>query len=463
MALLKVLKKERVLTCGSGVRRAVLDFDAKLVYKYDDPSNIIAVGAQNQWFILSRPYYSSGGWGSGASGNPDGGHLNENSYFLLQSIEAKINRVDLPDFITQKAMNLLIKKVDLIKKKEASLKKAGLTFHVSYPDYSGKVEFSKDSIGFGIDPFNLIDKLESGIKVFTENKGEKIKIDSYLFTKSCVFQGKTVVAFRDTKGQIFMNSQVLTVSGFEKVFYGNESIVQKEIRKIAKYSIPLNVLESAKLNLQDTKILESGQSEDFNIKTSAYSETIRRHFTGALLLENHGKKFLMDIDRQEIENQIFNVFFCEVDSKSKTISEAYESMMPDEVKQAISKGIEVKRQGEWFFIKTDKTLEIVGKNVRSWLNTKDKKDTTTKFVSRFDIKHGKGRPNSFYKPVNCGDLDSLVCGLVKHSGREHKDLDLGVFKDIKEVGFHEISFETLALYHLVLWKLVPNTTVSNFT
>ncbi len=170
-------------------------------------------------------------------------------------------------------------------------------------------------------------------------------------------------------------------------------------------------------------------------------------------MENSGRKFLMDIDREEIQHGIFNAFFVEVNSNVNSISQAYDSMKPQVVKDAEEKGIEVRRQGEWFFIKTEETLKIKDDLVYSSTWSLDREETKPKqYLLHSNVSHGKGRPNSLLKPIGFNELDQYVCGVVKHSGREHKDLDLGV----KEIERSEMS-------QYDLWILVPNTTVSNFT
>ena len=226
---------------------------------------------------------------------------------------------------------------------------------------------------------------------------------------------------------------------------GGQSLIQAEVRKLSKYNIPFNILESAGLKLSETIVMEQGPEEDFQLRNEV------RHFTGALLLSNADRVFLMDIDRQEIKHQIFNAFFVEVSAHVKSISQAYESMKPQAVLDAEKAGTEVLRQGEWFFIATGKTLKVRSEKVLRWDRTTEERQV----VLRHDISHGKGRPNSLYKPVGFGDLDQYVCGTVEHSGREHKPLDLGQEEETSSGNGDFTTFK--------LWTVVGNTTVSNFT
>ena len=469
----KVLKKERVLTSGTGSERVVLCFDSGLVYQYDDPSNVLAVYDKGRWITPDRPYYSRGGWGSGSSGDKHGNYIVSNTREVLRSIEAKVISVNLPSLMDLGDYASLLKKTAKVKKLKQAAKKLGI-------DEAEMTQFEKHGLKVssvdsnksnphgrkGIDPFKTLDLYENSVETFLKGKGKAVKIDRYSIAPNLVKFDSRVLALRDSSGKVVLNSEAFQVSEFERTYMGSQSIIQKKIREVSNYSIPFNVLESAGLDLKDTKVLEAGPESDHSING------VDRHFTGALLLENSGRKFLMDLDRIEIGHGIFNVFFSEVDSRAESIESAYDYMKPESVKEAELKGIEVKRQGEWFFIKTGKTLEVVGSEVETWLREEDRKGF--KGIARFEISHGKGRPNTLYKPMGFGELDSLVCGIVSHTGREHKDLHLGVYVQDPEAGpgeaFRKISntetylrFQDAHKINLDLWEVVPNNTVGNFT
>lgn len=461
----KLLVKDGVITKGGSDLRAVLCYDSGLIYQYDNPENILGMYQKGKgWIILEKPYYSSGGWGSGSSGDRKGHYLISNARELVDAISARRFELNSKQFLSQNDLDKLNKEIEknnkLIKKQNELAKRLGRSENVidltpletlkvkSHSYWNDKRRTAK-----GIDPISTARGYENAVKVFIDGKGKKIKVDGYKITPSEVTQGDTVVAFRDSSGVVFMNSQVLNTTSFEREFMGNQSIIQKAIRKIAKYSIPFNVLKAGDLKLNETSVLEQGPESTHTIKVNPYSSEQQRHFTGALLLQNNGRKFLMDIDREEIKHKIFNAFFVEVDKKVKTISEAYESMKPQSVKDAEKAGKTVLRQGEWFFVQTDKELTVESKQVRNWHN-----ENETSIVTRFNISHGKGRPNALFKPVGFNDMDQYVCGLVTHSGREHRDLDLGVKRFTRPNDPSKTEYTTFQL-----WTLVPNSTVSNFT
>lgn len=456
MSAKKILLKDRVLTCGAGSRRAVLDYESSLVYQYDEPSNVLAYYEPSKgWIIRDKPYYSSGGWGNGSSGDAEGHYLISNAYSILEAIGATVYEINSLVFLSAtelKELNRAISAHNKLAEKQVKIaqKLGEKNVEVSkLPELDGyKLRQMRKGISLkGDDAIKTASKFTDALNVFINRKGKTVTIGGYTISPNLVRQEKRTVAFRDGSDNVFMNSEVLNVTSFEREFLGNQSIIQKYVRQVSKYNIPFNVLESADLKLSETKVLEQGPESDHTVS----GET--RHFTGALLLENNGRKFLMDIDRREIGFGIFNAFFVETNSSVNSIAEAYDSMKPDAVRDAEKQGLEVERQGEWFFIPTDKVIQVPKTDIVEW-----SRDGRNGIVWKHEISHGKGRPNTLYKPVGFGDLDNLVCGTVRHSGREHKDLDLGQSKTTMQVDGKEVE-----AVKFKLWKVVGNTTVGNFT
>lgn len=446
----KINEKMQIITNGSSTR-VVLDYDSCLVYNYHDASQVLAVFDSGRWIMNERPYHRTSGWGRPSQGDSYGSGLHYKTKELLQNIGATIYQTNQSHFDTLAGYKALFKKAKQIEKLAKNANELGLDFEAKKEAF--KLRLENRGNGKGLDAFKTIKKMRDALEVFFNQKGRAVKVDDYLIDKNTVKQKNNVVAFRDAQGKIFLNSQVLSVSNFERNILGNQSIIQKAIREKSDYAIPFNVLASANLKLEETKIIEQGPESEHQILKDSYSgRTEIRHFTGALLLENNGRKFLMDIDRREIEHKIFNAFFVEVNSSVNSIAEAYNSMMPDEVKQAEKQGLKVLRQGEWFFIPTDKTVTVSESQVLNW-----KRDNSpSQIILAQAVSHGKGRPNNLFKPVGFGELDQYVCGQVTHQGREHAPLDLKV----ETVKGKDNGDDTLT-YHL--YKLVPNTTVGNFT
>lgn len=474
----KILTKHRVITKGGGTNRVVLDPDAGIIYAYQNPDKVIGVFEKAKgWVLIKQPHYRQGSWGRPSSGDYEGNKRVENARNILQALKASYYELNLEKFFTVEEAEKFNAAAAEHNKLIARLRE----LNKDNPDYEGESDRPmldyrcRQLSGYatqtpkGEDVLSIAERMESALEVFITGKGKAVKLGNYSISKNKVNLDQTVIAFRDAAGSVFLNSMKLPTSHFEQTFMGGQSMIQSEIRKIAKYSIPFNVLAAAELELSETTILDQGPEEDFTIKaTNRHGQaagTEERHFTGALLLENSGRKFLMDVDRVEIKHSIFNAFFVEVDKKVKTIAEAYEAMKPKEVRDAEKAKLEVKRQGEWFFIKTDKTLTVDKESIARWMPQGDEAKTFKGVVQKA-VAHGKGRPNNLYVPMGFGELDQYVCGTVTHQGREHRPLNLGA--RIGEKGFDteqnryrtytdakEVTFD--------LWKLVPNATIGNFT
>lgn len=477
----KYLKKHGVLTAGAGQGRMVLDYDAKVIYAYHDPSYVKSIYEAGKWHLTKQSDYSRGAYGSYSTGNFDGYSRHTNAKALINLIGGGGVRYNVPSFPDKKEWDTYLTTNAKFIKLQASAKALNQSIDLNFElqDLKPKTLYSRfghgKSYGRGVNPVTYMNKLQKGIDLFIKGAGQNILLANYAFNKNVIMIGNKRVCFRDKKGQIFMNSELLQGADLELKLNDGQSEVQKQIRKIAKYHIPFNVLADANLKLAETTILEQGPESTHTIK-SGYGKTERRHFTGALLLENKGRKFLMDIDRIEIEHQLFNAFFVEVSSECKSILNAYESMKPESVKLAESQGLKVKRQGEWFFIPTGKTLEMIGSSIHTW--KPEDEEALKPHLERFDISHGKGRPNQLYKPVNFGaEFDDLVCGVVSHTGREHTDLCLGIIQLTEGNGVEETilskpktltgmpgNYGANARHFLFqLFKVIGNTTIGNFT
>jgi hypothetical protein len=104
-------------------------------------------------------------------------------------------------------------------------------------------------------------------------------------------------------------------------------------------------------------------------------------------------------------------FVSELPKPAKTIGKAFRILKPHAVQEAEKKGIEVKRQGEWFFIpqkKEDLPYHKVKDELKSH-SLPHHPDSAAHTVTR--IFKGKGR--------------IFTKGFVRHSRHEHKPLNLG--------------------------------------
>jgi hypothetical protein len=210
--------------------------------------------------------------------------------------------------------------------------------------------------------------------------------------------------------------------------------------------VPFSVFEQANLDLQSYRLVDRGPEETVTRrvpdghdkktgKPKFKDETV--HFTGASLFTVGDNLYLFDIDRREISLKVFNPFLVQIPVKVKTIAEAYEALKPQQVKDAEQKGIQVRRQGEFFFVPVDKS------EVKRLDAHKDK-------LQDIELRAGDNRPNNAkgvqfldgeftdasnldwhaqYKlrdkiRENRDKVETFVTSKVEHSGREHAPLIL---------------------------------------
>lgn len=262
--------------------------------------------------------------------------------------------------------------------------------------------------------------------IITENHGSKQVV------------GQDVIARKLGVNLFVGNASILPLIN-RRVSFGRESLnngitaVQEALSDLIPM-LPFNVFEEAGLSLSELKILERGPEETIsrrydNPKYNRYQKSKMKeknipeflieavHFTGASLYEIQGSYFLFDIDREEIKHNIFNPFLVEVSTPVNTIAEAYHVLKPMEVLEAEKNGLEVIRQGEWFFIPSDITLEKI-------FESEVDEDGNLKNWGRvYRLKAGPNRPNLAQFG---GEIDGnhYVKGLVQHTGREHRDITL---------------------------------------
>lgn len=263
---------------------------------------------------------------------------------------------------------------------------------------------------------------------------------------------ENIIAKKISGGKdIIGNSSVLPLIG-RRSAWGNEvenrgeTEIQRRLSPLVTM-IPFSVFIEAKLDLDSFKIIVRGPEEkvtrlrntgkwDKDNKPIIVEETV--HFTGASVFSVSGKTFLFDIDRRELKHKIFNAFLVELPKPVKTIAEAYDILKPQAVKDAEAAGVEVKRQGEWFFIPVDavtskKLDRIAGELPKP--TDRDRWGRTEDNLYRMDLRAGNNRPNTG-KGMRLDAQDNVVTGrdeknatayftgAVEHSGREHAKLIL---------------------------------------
>lgn len=304
------------------------------------------------------------------------------------------------------------------------------------------------------------DDIDKGINAFLT--GQTGKFGKYVAVKNALVYrtiltsrngteqelGQNIIALRiERNGQTLFigNSSVLPLIG-RSVSFGRESLnrsVSEVQTRLSRHiqMIPFSVFVEANLDLTKINILDRGPEKTVTRIETKYDAKKREdvkidvdvHFTGASLFEVQGRLFLFDIDQREIKHKIFNAFLVELTTPSKTIADAYQSLKPQAVIDAEKAGLEVKRQGEWFFIPVKGEFEAVTHRPQ-WGNDKGKT-----VPMPLDLRAGQNRPNKVTMHAIVKG-ETLVSGRCEHSGREHATLMLKGW-----------------------FKAVPNTSVQSFT
>lgn len=317
---------------------------------------------------------------------------------------------------------------------------------------------------------------------FTDREGNKCTKEVYLeqWKAKAHETIKEVIALKLPSGVVLGNSSILpSIGAYSSYGHRRSNREQTTIQKILVSKvkmIPFTVFEQAGLDISTFTEVDRGIEEKFTVKSEPKwnyktqkeeSHLEERHFTGASLFtlkDKDGKTvtYLFDVDRREIENKIFNPFLSVIPKNVNTIKDAYDVLRPKEVIEAEKKGLEVKRQGEWFFIPTkikpaklsQKEKELLLTVTNDWqfrelegvLGKKYIKKriemavkVRNKVPRKLELRAGQNRPNTAKLGFTVKDKN-YVSGEVTHSGREHAPLKLDG-------------------YHLA----IPNTAVKSFT
>jgi len=164
-------------------------------------------------------------------------------------------------------------------------------------------------------------------------------------------------AYRLPDGTALVNGNVLQHIGRGQSRWDGDAIIREHewMEQFGAILIPFTLFEETETNVRDFALvvkpvaehvhaLESSMPWDHNAKP--------RHFSGACVFQIAGDHYLYDLDRKELEeHKIFNPFVVKLPKPVCSIEEAYDALMPDEVREALQNNTEITRQGEFFFIK----------------------------------------------------------------------------------------------------------------
>lgn len=169
-------------------------------------------------------------------------------------------------------------------------------------------------------------------------------------------------------------------------------------------------------SIKEIKILdwEEDRYIDIGRVSKKTGEKIYQHVLGAVLFEHKGRKFLSGLDETGKGNGVY--FLTQLaDDTPTTVLEALESLKPAEVKQAEEEGLEVKRQGEFFFIP-------VNNDLNDYLNMLKKEGKAQK---DYLIQGREGNAGHHIAQYGINfEGNQYVWGIIKHSRGDHRQVKL---------------------------------------
>lgn len=265
----------------------------------------------------------------------------------------------------------------------------------------------------------------------TKNNGTEL----WLFKNNRSLKLRLLVAKRTPSGVFVGNSSSLVgmrqapnKTGRRKIYWGlgGRSMIQGVLEDVMPM-IPFRTLKEARLDIESLSVVEKGSSEtiDRGEKTKS-GKKIMSHYTGGLLfkidirtvsrglLGKNEEYYLFDIDRNDLAMKNFNPFLSKLGRPCTSIADAYESMKPDEVRDAerfMKKPCP--RQGEWFFIPQSGRHEQVAlsRAVLAW-------SAGPKVQAEL---RAKGNRAHYVTDMS---EDGMVRGKVYHGGHEHLPIEL---------------------------------------
>lgn len=199
-----------------------------------------------------------------------------------------------------------------------------------------------------------------GVKTEEEQRAHVLVFHSKLLTKDKQANASHVIATRPVGAKV-------CIFNASRITYGAGWSAQKLPQQIAEDAgaVPIpfeNVVRKdeggAGLDLSKLEIVEWTGPEKLLIppvnqqrwRSNSAFHIVNRHFAGAAVVKVEDKYFLFDADREEIKHFGFNPFFTQLPRPAAGVADAYDALMPQEVKDAIAAGKQVIRQGELFFV-----------------------------------------------------------------------------------------------------------------
>jgi hypothetical protein len=166
-------------------------------------------------------------------------------------------------------------------------------------------------------------------------------------------------------------------------------------------------------------------------------QTHRVHTLGDSVVRVRGRYYLSAVDPTGYGSGMYCLIELHTDRPPQTLEEAFALLKPQVVQEAEARGVEVRRQGEWFAIPTKHLTSELMRDVERGIA-----------VHREDHVLGRDGHHEIKEAViyRAGARKGEVYarGLLRHTGGDHHDLDLGTVRWHQVVHNNQGSSYTLS-------------------
>jgi hypothetical protein len=147
----------------------------------------------------------------------------------------------------------------------------------------------------------------------------------------------------------------------------------------------------------------------------------RVHTLGDSVVRVRGRHYLSAVDSTGLGSGMYCLIELHADRPPRTLEEAFTLLKPQAVQDAEARGVEVRRQGEWFAIPTKHLTSELIRDVERGIAVHREHHVFGRDghheIEEAVIYRGGARKGEVY-----------ARGLLRHTGREHYDLDLGTIR-----------------------------------
>ncbi len=241
------------------------------------------------------------------------------------------------------------------------------------------------------------------------------------------FQGDTIYSYGShfPMGVRQAKHFVLNADGYSNTTSGHQSCVRAVANRTGKPSIliPFSSLRSAGIRPHDIHIVDTEPDREVYMGERAdYNGDVRpiyHHLMGRSVFRVGRAYYLSGID--ETARDLWRGFFlAQLPRKATSVTDAIEALKPPAVLTAECEGIEVKRQGEFYFIPAG-IQSLHGAVPRTWHHGSSQ-DFPTNYLPH--ARPGR-QERHFATKLRVKDGTLYVKGTVRHNAKEHKMLTLG--------------------------------------